>query len=50
MLEYNKNYVTLALNCILNNSKKTISVSENKRRGRNNDIKTLNKALMNIKE
>ena len=39
MLECNKNYVTLALNCILNNSKKTISVPEIKRRGRKNNIK-----------
>ena len=38
MLEYNKNYATLALNCILNNSKRTISVSDIERRDRNNSI------------
>jgi len=39
MLEYNKNYVTLALNCMLKNSKKTILVSRIERRDRNNSIK-----------
>jgi len=38
MLRCNKNYATLALNCILNNSKKIISVLEIER-SRNNDIK-----------
>ena len=38
MLGYNKNYATLALNCTLNNSKGTISVSEIERRDRNNSI------------
>ena len=39
MLEYNKNYVTLALNCMLKNSNKTILVSEIEKRDRNNSIK-----------
>ena len=39
MLEYNKNYAILALNCILKNSKETISVLEVNRRDRNNNIK-----------
>ena len=39
MLEYNKNYAILALNCILKNSKRTISVLEANRRDRNNNIK-----------
>ena len=39
MLGYNKNYTTLALNCILKNLKRTISASQIKRRGRNNNIK-----------
>ena len=39
MLEYNKNYAILALNCILKNSKGTISVLEANRRDRNNNIK-----------
>ena len=39
MLEYNKNYAILALNCILKNSKRKISVSEIKRRDRNNSMK-----------
>ena len=39
MLGYNKNYATLALNYILKNSKRTISVSEIKKRCRNNNIK-----------
>jgi len=38
MLEYNKNYTTLVLNCILKNSKKIISASGTKRRCRNNNI------------
>ena len=32
MLGCNKNYATLALNCALKNSEKTISASENNRR------------------
>jgi len=39
MLGYNKNYAKPALNCTLKDSKKTISVSEIKRRDRNNNIK-----------
>ena len=39
MLGYNKNYTILALNCILKNSKRTISASLIKKRGRNNNIK-----------
>ena len=39
MLRCNKNYTTLALNCILENSKEIISASQIKRRGRNNNIK-----------
>ena len=39
MLECNKNYATLALNCILKNSKKIISVLEINSRDRNNKIK-----------
>ena len=39
MLECNKNYVILALNCILKNSKRKISVLEIKRRDRNNSMK-----------
>jgi len=39
MLGCKRNYIILALNCILKNSKRTISVSEIERRGRNNDIK-----------
>ena len=38
MLEYNKNYAILALNCILKNSKEIISVFEIDRRYRNNNI------------
>jgi len=38
MLEYNKNYATLAFNYILKNSKKMISASGIKRRCRNNNI------------
>jgi len=38
MLGYNKNYATLALNCTLNNSKKTISALEINRKCRNNNI------------
>ena len=38
MLEYNKNYATLALNYILKNSKGTISALKIKRRYRNNNI------------
>jgi len=39
MLEYNKNYTILVLNCILKNSKKMISASRIKRKNRNNNIK-----------
>jgi len=39
MLEYNKNYITLALNYALKNSKRIISVSEIERRSRKNNIK-----------
>jgi len=39
MLEGNKNYVTLALICILKNSKGTISASEIRRKCKNNNIK-----------
>jgi len=39
MLKYNKNYVTLALNYMLKNSKRMISVSGINRRHRNNNIK-----------
>jgi len=38
MLRYNKNYIILALNCMLKNSKGIISVSEIKKRDRNNNI------------
>ena len=39
MLGYNKNYTILFLNYMLKNSKGIISVSEIKRRDRNNSIK-----------
>ena len=39
MLEYNKNYAILAFNHMLKNLKRTISISEIKRRDRNNSIK-----------
>ena len=39
MLEYNKNYIILALNYVLKNSEETILVSEIERRGRDNNIK-----------
>jgi len=39
MLGCKKNYIILALNRILKNSKRTISVSVIERRGKNNDIK-----------
>ena len=39
MLGCNKNYVILALNCMLKNSKKIISVLEIERRDRSNNIK-----------
>ena len=39
MLECNKNYVILALNYALKNSKGTISASEINRMNRNNNIK-----------
>ena len=38
MLEYNKNYATLALNCILKNSKRILSALVINRRYRNNNI------------
>jgi len=38
MLEYNKNYVTLVLDCTLMNSMGTLSVSEIDRKYRNNNI------------
>ena len=56
MLEYNKNYATLAFNYILKNSKRTISVLGINRRSRNNNIKmirthkTLKRAFLNVKE
>ena len=56
MLECNKNYATIALNCTLNNSNRMISASEIDRRCRNNNIendqthKTLKRAFMNMKE
>jgi len=39
MLEYNKNYVALALNYMLKNSKRMISVLEIKKRDKNNSIR-----------
>ena len=39
MLGCKKNYIILVLNCILKNSKRTISVLVIMRRGRYNDIK-----------
>ena len=39
MLEYSKNYIILALNYILKNSKRTILALEIDRRYRNNNIK-----------
>jgi len=39
MLGYNKNYIVLALNCILKNLKRIISALGIKRRYRNNNIK-----------
>jgi len=39
MLECNKNYVILVLDCMLKNSKETISVLGIKKRDRNNSIK-----------
>ena len=38
MLGYNKNYTILALNCMLKNSERTISVSGIHRRDRNKSI------------
>ena len=38
MLEYNKNYVILALNCTLKNSKEIISVLEIGKNSRKNSI------------
>ena len=40
MLGYNKNYVTLALNCTLKNSKEILSVLRINRRYKNNNIET----------
>ena len=37
MLEYNKNYTILALNCILKNSNRTLLASEINRRYRKNN-------------
>ena len=37
MLEYNKNYVILALNCALKNSKRTLPASEINKRYQNNN-------------
>jgi len=39
MLEYNKNYTILILNCTLKNSKRMISALEIERRNKNNNIK-----------
>ena len=39
MLGYKKNYVTIAFNYMLKNSKRIISVSKIKRRDGNNNIK-----------
>ena len=41
MLECNKNYTTLAFNCMLKNSKRTISVLEIDKRYRNNNKRRL---------
>ena len=38
MLEYNKNYATLAFNYILKNSKRTLSVLEINRKYKNKNI------------
>jgi len=38
MLGYNKNYVTLALNCTLKNSKRALLVLGTNRRYKNNNI------------
>ena len=45
MLEYNKNYTTLALNCILKNSKRMISASRINKRIRLEHIKLLKELL-----
>ena len=45
MLECNKNYVILALNCVLKNSKRIISASGIKRRYRDNNIKSVYKCF-----
>jgi len=37
-LGYNKNYITLALNCALNNSKQIVSILEICRRDRNKNV------------
>ena len=39
MLRYKKNYVTIAFNYMLKNSKRIISVSGIKKKDRNNNIK-----------
>ena len=46
----NKNYVALALNFILKNSKKIILVSKIKRRDRNNSIKRRIEHIKLLKE
>ena len=38
MLEYTKNYTMLAINCVLKNSKRMISVLGIERRDKNNSI------------
>ena len=38
MLKCNKNYATLALNCVLKNLKRILSASEINKRYRNNNI------------
>ena len=38
MLGYNKNHATLAFNCMLKNSNRSILVSEIERRNRKNNI------------
>jgi len=43
MLEYNKNYTTLAFNYMLKNLKETISVSKINGRCKNNNIKGIYK-------
>jgi len=50
ILGYNKNYVILALNYILKNSKRKISVLGVKRKDSNNSIKRRNKHIKSLKE